>query len=374
MLAAREVPVTLCALWLGAVVDRVGGYKTTLIALSLSALAVGSISFDTTFRPLLVVSYVLLGCGMVLIAPTVGIYLPNLVEDADLEQANGVFQVAYASANLIQMGGSAHFILSHRFAEGFLLDAGSYVTAMATIVAIGPIVSMGQNVDQEDEQGLVPVGLLGIGRWLLRLFDARRELLAMVVINGAMYFAQGAVVVLLPRLLVQQLHSGFLYSWVMVATGVADLLAGMASAWFLARLPIQFRSLAYGFMAALNGLTLLLITIAPTASVIVIAMFFGSVFLEMLYVLYVTQVQRSIPQSAMGRYETLSAGYSSVIMGLGTVSAGLLRDVLGGFLVVSAIAVVIPLTAGSLGHIQQASSIKRLRSSHDGRRKPAKRS
>ena len=83
MLAAREVPVTLCAPWLGAVVDRVGGYKTTLIALSLSALAVGSISFDTTFRPLLVVSYVLLGCGMVLIAPLVGIYLANLVDGAD---------------------------------------------------------------------------------------------------------------------------------------------------------------------------------------------------------------------------------------------------------------------------------------------------
>lgn len=42
VLAAREVPVTLCAPWLGAVVDRVGGNKTTLIALSLSALAVGS--------------------------------------------------------------------------------------------------------------------------------------------------------------------------------------------------------------------------------------------------------------------------------------------------------------------------------------------
>ena len=122
---------------------------------------------------------------MVLIAPRVGIYLPNLADDADLEQANGAFQVAYASASLIGMGGSAYFILSHRFAAGFLLDAGSYVTAMATIVAIGPLVSMGQNVDQEGEQGLVPVGLLGIGRWLLRLFDARRELLAMVVINGA---------------------------------------------------------------------------------------------------------------------------------------------------------------------------------------------
>lgn len=127
-------------------------------------------------------------------------------------------------------------------------------------------------------------------------------------------------------------------------------------------------------MAALNGLTLLLITVVHTGSVIMVAMFVGSIFLEMPYVLYVSQVQRTIPEGAMGRYETLSAGYSSVIMGLGTVSAGLSRDVLGGFLVVSAIAVIIPLTAGSLGHIQQASSIKRLRSSHDGRRKPAKRS
>ncbi|AUW95278.1 hypothetical protein BXT84_16035 [Sulfobacillus thermotolerans] len=104
VLGGREVSVILCSPWLGAVVDKVGGYNTTLIALSLSALAVGSIPFDANWQPLIIVSYVVLGCGMALIAPTVGIYIPHLVDDADLERANGAFQVFYASANLIGMG------------------------------------------------------------------------------------------------------------------------------------------------------------------------------------------------------------------------------------------------------------------------------
>ncbi|MCY0908802.1 MAG: hypothetical protein OWR62_10480, partial [Sulfobacillus thermotolerans] len=214
-------------------------------------------------------------------------------------------------------------------------------------VAVGRLVD-GKNSDQDNDHGMIPIGLLGMRVWLLRLFEKSTDLLVMVVTNGATYLAQGAVAVLLPMLIVQKLHYDSLYSWVMTAGAVADLIAGMASTWVLARLPRKFRPMAYGILAALNGLTLLLIAVAHTPAIIVGAMFIGGLCLEILYVLYVVQVQRTIPENAMGRYETLSASYSSVLMGLGTILAGLWHRVIGGLLVVSFISVMIPLAAGAL--------------------------
>lgn len=98
---AREVPSTILAPWVGKFVDRVGAYRATVTAMIICGVTTGLIPVIAFSPVFLLICVFVLGMGLVMLAPTVALYIPKLTIDQFLVEANGAFQVIYSVGNLV---------------------------------------------------------------------------------------------------------------------------------------------------------------------------------------------------------------------------------------------------------------------------------
>ncbi|MDQ0191455.1 MFS transporter [Alicyclobacillus cycloheptanicus] len=322
---ARELPGIVLALWAGGLVDRLGAWKSTIVALAVCGVGIGAIPMVGFSFVLTVVSSAVLGIGLTLLSPTVSIYIPALVSDEALESANGAFQSTFMEGNLVGTALGGWIVERGQYGLGFYADAMTYFLAIGTVLLVGPVRPNLVAV-QASEQRIIN----SFRRMVVEILR-NKAFTQMLVVDGGMYFAMGAINVALPLYTAHTLRLPWLYSPILMTTGVGELLAGLMSSSVPKLVHEGQEGKWYVGMASLVGMSYILMVLFPSVTTVFVASFIGSIITGLLYVIYASTMQRTIPAEAMGKFQTVMSGLSSAFTGGGSVVAGVLSSGLWGF-------------------------------------------
>lgn len=315
---ARELPGTLLALWIGWLVDRLGAFLSSIIALAVCGTGIGSIPFVAFSAVLTVTSSFVLGIGMSLLSPTVALYVPALVPDDELDVANGAFQSTFMVGDLLGTAVGGWVVSQGHYVWGFYGDALSYFLAAGTVFLVGNVNLSSKPLGRENT-----LEIFHGFRQLAETVTAQKTLLRMLIVDSGLYFAMGAINVALPLYTVHTLGRPWLYSIVLITSGIGELLAGFLAPNIRVLFQEGYDSKWYIGLASMIGLGYVLLVLWPSVAVALSISFVVSFPTGMLYVVYASKIQRSIPAKMMGRFQTVMAGSSSIFTGGGSVIAGL---------------------------------------------------
>jgi|GEM_PF-6470391 len=323
---ARAIPGIVLARWVGGVVDRLGAYVSTSIALAVCGLGIGVVPVVGFSAGLTVIANMVLGVGLTLLSPTVAMYIPALVPDEELETANGTFQSTFTVGSLLGTALGGWVVQRGYYALGFYGDAVTYFVAIGTVLMVGRVSAV-NTIAREPLHHGVTQSL----RRIVTDITKNAAFIQMLVVDWGLSFAMGIINVALPLYTAHTLHRPWLYSPLLMAIAVGDLLAGFMSSTARRVIPAGKEGKWYVAMASLVGLTYVFIAVVPTVTAVFAASFIGSVTTGLLYVIYASTVQRTIPAEVMGRFQTVMSGVISALTGGGSLLAGIVGAGSWGF-------------------------------------------
>lgn len=321
---AREVPSTILAPWIGKIVDRIGAYRATVIAMIICGVATGLIpliAFSTVF---LLICVFVLGMGLVMLAPTVAVYIPKLTTDQYLDEANGAFQVIWSVGDLVGTAAGGGLAALGHYALAFYLDAATYFLALGTILLIPK-----PKFEADEEEVEAANGF----RDVLHVLRNNRSLLKMIVVEAGIYILRGIASVALPLYLTHVLHHPWVFSVALVTTAVGDILAGLFSGYLIHKIPVITHPTFYAITAITVGGGYVLLALVPSVFLLLTVVLVDGFLIGVFYVVYQSRKQRSVPDRTMGKFQTMMSGFGSVFTGGGSVVAGIIRSPLNAYLI-----------------------------------------
>lgn len=314
ILLARTLPATLLAPLFGRYIDRVGIYRAAIVGLLLSALGSGTIPFLAGLPPLIAGSAFIQGVGQILLFPVVACYLPALVSEQDLDMANSAFRSFSIAGGLAGTALGGLLITARLSTLTFSLDALLALLTLGAVLVIGRL----PGATPQDEQiplwqAFVPV---------VQVVRQNPTLLSLLAIDAALYVALGATGVALPVYTTALAHTPWLYGSALFVANGAELLGGVLAPHINRRIPPGRLARAYGLLALTMGLSFLALGAWLSAVSVLLFTLLTSLLLGVLYVLYGTYMQKAVPASLMGRFQTSAASLSALCQSGGNVAAG----------------------------------------------------
>jgi MFS family permease len=322
---AREVPSTILAPWIGKIVDRIGAYRATVIAMLICGVATGLIPFIAFSPVFLLICVFVLGMGLNMLAPTVAVYIPKLTTDQHLDEANGAFQVIWSVGSLVGTATGGGLVALGHYAFAFYLDSATYFFALGTILLIPK-----PKFEADGEE--VEAAKNGF-RDVLRVLRNNRSLLKMIVVEAGIYFLSGIGSVALPLYLTHVLHHPWVFSVALVTTAVGDILAGLFSGYLIHKIPVITHPTTYAIVAITVGGGYVLLFLVPSVFLLLTVVLVDGFLIGVFYVVYQSRKQRSVPDRTMGKFQTMISGFGSVFTGGGSIVAGIIRSPLNAYLI-----------------------------------------
>lgn len=316
ILLARTLPATLLAPFFGRYIDRVGIYRAAIVGLLLSALGSGMVPLLAGLPPLIAGCAFIQGVGQILLFPVVACYLPALVSKQDLDMANSAFRTFSIAGGLAGTALGGLLITARLSPLVFGLDALLALLTLGAVLMIGRL----PGTATQDEQ-------LPLWRAFVPVVQVVRQnptLLSLLAIDAALYLAVGATGVALPLYTTALAHAPWLYSSTLLIANGAELLGGVLAPHVNRRVPPGRLALAYGLLALTMGLSFLAISAWISAASVLLFTLLTSLLLGVLYVLYRTYMQKAVPASLMGSFQTGAASLSALCQGGGNVAAGVI--------------------------------------------------
>jgi MFS family permease len=318
LLLVEFLPMLAIGLLLGPIVDRVSR-RGLMIASDLVRAAVFAL-LPFANEPVAIVALAgVAGFATGFFRPAVYAGMPNLVADADLPQANALFQ---SVENLTWMLGP--------LIGGVLLSVTSpdvsYVANAVTFVLSAVLIARvaGSRLQAGTAESDGHLHDLAEG---FRLVLRSRPLLTVLVAWTIAMVGLAAVNVAEVALAKVSLDAGdFGLGLLMASAGLGLILGSVLGGEVLERRPIAF---AYGFAVALMAIGVGLAALAPNvwvAAACVVVSGFGN---GVASVCNPVLVQRGAPDRLRGRAFTVIMSVNSAAFGVGMVAAGVLTDALG---------------------------------------------
>ena len=318
LLVADFVPIIVIGLLLGSVVDRFSRRKL-MIASDLLRCAV-FVALPFTTGPAQVVALAgVAGFATGFFRPALYAGLPNLVDDEELANANGLFQ---AAENLTWMLGPLVGGVLLSFSTPDVAYWFNAVTFLVSAVAIARIA----------EHKLQSEKALSEGHWRdlsegFKLAAGSRALLTVLVGWSLAMLAVGNSDVAEVELAKVAFGSGnFGFGLLMAASGLGLILGSLGAAWAIAR---WGTAVAYGGSIGLMSVGLGATAVVPTvwaATVFVVALGLGN---GIAVVANSLLVQRGTPDHLRGRAFTLVMSLNYSVLFIGMLAGGFLSDAFG---------------------------------------------
>ncbi|WDL98786.1 MFS transporter [Alicyclobacillus sp. ALC3] len=314
---AREIPSTVLAPILGNQIDRMGAYRSTVIGLLLSTFGTGLIPIVKDVPLLIIVCALILGAGWTLLFSTVSLYLPAIVDEQNLDIANSAFRTTSIVGGMIGTALGGALITTELYSLAFWLDATTYIIALVTIILIGKV----QLYQEEGRTGSDDDAMSSF-RVVWRTLRVDSTLFEMFIIDAAIYFSLGATGVLLPVYVTHEFHGSWFFSIAVLSQNIGELLGGLVAPWVNRKIHDTWLSFSYAAMTLVMAIAYIEIGTWVSVLSVLLMSFLASFALGVLYVLYGTYMQRAVPASIMGRFQTVAAGLSSLFQGTGNVMSG----------------------------------------------------
>lgn len=338
VLAAESVGMVLLSLLGGAIADRMRRGRAMALSDGVRMLAVLGFSLGAASGPLPVVLVLaaLMGAGTAVFQPAFGALMPSLVPDEDLAAANALRTTTTKIASIIGPGLGGLLIVLLDPGTVFLVDLGTFVVSILTLVGLrDPVPERG-----DDPQTVFSSARAGLAAVRQRLW------VTTIILQGTvqLLLVMGPAVVLLPILLKQHGQFGA-YGVMMGLEAAGSVLGGLvAAAWkprrtgvagvcALSLLVLQLLALLFGLPVYVLGAT-------------VLATGFGySVF----GVLWMSALQRSFSDELLGRVLSVEMLGTFALAPVGLAVTPFAIDVMGTKLVLiaaivtMAVSTVVPL-------------------------------
>ncbi|MGH3760773.1 MFS transporter [Actinophytocola sp.] len=325
---AGQLPWLLFGLFAGAVVDRVdrrrlvAGVDLVRIGLLVALVAAVATDLATGAVGVVLVYLVAFGCGLgeTLRDTAAATLLPPLVDDADLERANGrLLNTEIAGNELIgpPLGGylfGVALVLPFAVNGGTLAVAAVLILSLPNLFAPAPGERRRDNIRAETAAGL---------RWLAR----HRELRVLVGLTGVFAFTDGAWFAVLVLYVADVLHLPAYGYGLLLGVGAVGGLIGGAGAARVVRVAGPGAALAGALALAAAGQALLGFT--STAVVAAAGLLVGSFAFGVWNVVSLTQRQRLAPPELLGRVMAAGRTVTMIASMLGALTGGLVAAGLG---------------------------------------------
>jgi MFS family permease len=323
---AGLLPWPLFGLVAGAVVDRVdrrwlvAGVDLVRVALLLVLVVVVAAGLADGVTGIVLVYLVAFGCGAgeTLRDSAAATLLPPLVDDADLEKANGWLLTAEIAGNELAGPPLGGYLFGVALVLPFAVNGGTLAVAAALILSLphlfAPVRAPREQVRLETVAGL---------RWLGR----HRELRALVGLTGVFALTDSAWFAVLALYVSQALAlPGYVFG-VLLGVGAVGGLAGGVLAARIVRVTGPGRALAGALAAAAAGQAL----VGFTGSVVVAAagLLAGSFAFGVWNVVGLTRRQRLTPPEMLGRVMATSRTVTMIASLVGAVVGGLVAAAAG---------------------------------------------
>jgi MFS family permease len=318
LLVADFVPIIVIGLLLGSLVDRFSRRKLMIASDLLRCAVFVALPFTTEPAQVVVLAGVA-GFATGFFRPALYAGLPNLVDDDELANANGIFQ---AAENLTWMLGPLLGGVLLSFSTPDIAYWFNAVTFLASAVVIARIA----------ERKLQTEKALSEGHWRdlaegFKLAARSRALLTVLIGWSLAMLAVGNSDVAEVELAKVAFDSGnFGFGVLMAASGLGLILGSLGASWAIAR---WGTAVAYSGSIALMAIGLGATALVPTvwaATVFVVALGVGN---GIAVVGNSLLVQRGIPDQMRGRAFTLVMSVNYTVLFIGMLIGGFLSDAYG---------------------------------------------
>jgi MFS family permease len=351
VLALMALPRALFMLIGGAYVDRLSPRLVMLGSNAVRLVAVGVLGFvvlEGAAAIWMLYAFALaFGVADAFFYPALTAMVPDLVDDSQLQKANGIVQgtaqfttligPAVAGVAIAALAGNAAAADTTGVALALIFDAATFVVSLATLFLI-----TARPAHAEEHGSVIKDIREGIG-FVLKMPAVRVMVLLSMAANMLIV---GPLEVGLPIVAYNRLPEGAAAFGLITAAFGGGSLLGMAGATLLPPLPkAHFGSILLGLFS-LTGVCLALIAVIGTTPIMLLDAVIAGTILGYTNISYVTWIQLRIPRNLMGRVMSLMMFGSVALIPLSMAVSGALVKIsleavlMGGGLGMAALALV----------------------------------
>jgi len=359
------IPWLLFALPIGALIDRFDRRRMLVITDLCRGVLVGGLAVIAAFTDvklwMLWVMAFGLGLGEVFFDNGSQAILPSVVDDEQLERANGLlYSSEVAGSTFVGLPiGSALFGFAVWLPFG--VDAASFVIAAILAASLRGSFRPTPTAGTQETSGLISEVRLGI-KWLGAHHVLSYLTLGVALINVALAATQATFVLFA----IEELHISRNWFGPLVAIiGAGTLVAGILGGRIVARIGRRSALLVAGFVPVLTSLA---IGFFPTAWLLIAMTTVQALTITIWSIVAVTMRQQLVPGHLFGRVNSVYRWISTGVMPIGAFIGGLTADWFGlrapyffaaALLLVAYAVVALRLSAAELAAAEQAAISER---------------
>jgi MFS family permease len=330
--AAQFVPRILFLLWGGVLSDRIERRTMMGIAHAIRAVSTGAIAILALTGSLELWQLILLapleGLGGALFAPAFGAIVPELVPPEELVQANSLDNFVRPVVGLVGPGFGGLAVAAFGVGGAFLFDCGTFLFALATLVPMKrrpmPHVDARPSAFRELREGLAFV-------------RAHTWLWATLVGAAVGNITRGAVFVLVPFIIKNELHAGAQVYGLILSVGA---IGSIAVSLLLGQLGLPRRHIAFMYVTWILASVVIAgyAVVTNPAQAMAVSILEGAL-LTAGSVVWSTLMHVLVPRELLGRVSSFDWLVSLALMPVSFALIGPLADWIGvdNALIVSAI-------------------------------------
>lgn len=310
------VPMLTIGVFAGALVDRHDRRRLMIIsdlvrACAMAVLAV--IVIIMGFNSIAIFgAVVIISIFGAVFDPASSALLPSLVKKENLTDGNGFLQAGETIARIIGSPLGGILIVLIGIASGFIFNSITFAISAIAVGMLGIPASMQKvsNPEQERHEKLLEEVKMGF-RFLL----GRRALLAMTITSMILnFFSFYQIYIVVYALNI--LHNGSVVFGLLVGGSSVGYAVGAAST---GRLHFEKApGISVPLIWGLGGFPLIFLVLIPVTSISIVSMFFEGLLGGMVNTIWVSVIQRVVPEDFLGRYFSIEGtiGYSMVPAGI----------------------------------------------------------
>lgn len=323
---AGELPGLLFGLVAGAIADRFDRRRLVVavdvLRLALLAGLIGLITIDAA--GILAVYAVVFVCGLaeVLRDTTAGTMVPSLVQQDQLDRANGRMVTAEIAGNEFVGPPLGGYLFGVALVLPFAVNSGTLAVAAVLMISIPTMINSRRDQAANSSTGMIKDVRSGL-QWL----GQHRELLPIPITTLALAMTDSAWFALLVLYVQQVLGLPSIWYGILLAAGaIGGLTGGICAARLTRAIGARRASLGCLGVAALGQL-LLGTTASVAATAVVLAT--SSMAFGIWNVIARTAIQRRTPSELLGRISSINGTAVTAASILGAVLGGVAGDRLG---------------------------------------------
>ncbi len=289
--------------------------RAVILALLAAAAAAGVLTL-----PVLFVAVFVAGVAETLYDNTSSAVVPNVVDDDQLERANGRLQATYTLGNSFIGPPLGGMLFALAISAPLLVGAVGYGLAFGLLLLVPKVRASGSDELDAAHRGFVKPMREG---WLV--FSRSRSLVALCVLAGAGNAVSAGAYSLLPLFVVEDLKApAATYGLVLAGGAVGAVLGGALGDRIAARLPAGVVLLG---STGISGLVVAAFALSWNPAALAVLMALDGFLIMAQSVVLVSSRARLIPDAAMGRVTAVFRSFSLGASVLGAFFAGVLARI-----------------------------------------------